>query len=128
MCHIASRFSTIRPRINPPVPTTTAATTTAPSTTPALTSFTASATTFTCSAVPVSTVAPQQLTLTWTTQNATGVTLAIDGPGKYADYGPNGNVTLPAHCDGSSHTYTLTPFNGSTQGPPKTITTTSTKV
>jgi hypothetical protein len=27
--------------------------------------------------------------------DATGVTLAIDGPGAFADYGPSGSVTRP---------------------------------
>lgn len=52
----------------------------------------------------------QMFTASWTTQNATKVTISIDGPGIYDTYGPNDSVSLPFSC-GSSHTYLLTAFD-----------------
>lgn len=45
--------------------------------------------------------------VSWTTKNATEVTLAIDGPGLYKSYpGANGSDTVPFACAGP-HTYTI---------------------
>lgn len=48
------------------------------------------------------------ITLSWTTKNATSVTISIDGPGIYSTYPVNGSASLPFACDGKSHTYLLT--------------------
>jgi hypothetical protein len=48
-----------------------------------------------------------QINLHWTTQNAFGVDISIDGPGKYASYGASGSAQVPFVC-GGSHTYLLT--------------------
>ena len=55
--------------------------------------------------------------LSWTTQNATGVSVSIDGPGVYDSYGPDGSAQVPFACSEASHTYTLTATgpDGSTQ-------------
>jgi hypothetical protein len=88
----------------PPPPPTTAA-----PAGPVITSFAASASVVACPATDVSTtVGPPTVTLSWTTQNATGVDLAVDGPGLYASYGPNGNTLITVPCDGGTHTYMLT--------------------
>lgn len=46
--------------------------------------------------------------LSWTTAKATGVSISIDGPGKFADYPANGSTDLPFACSVSQHTYLLT--------------------
>src|SRR5215831_18770698 len=46
--------------------------------------------------------------LTWTTALATGVSISIDGPGKYADYPANGSADVPFACSVAQHTYLLT--------------------
>lgn len=51
----------------------------------------------------------QTFSVSWATQNATKVTISIDGPGIYDTYGPNGNTSLPFGCS-SSHTFLLTVF------------------
>jgi hypothetical protein len=75
-----------------------------------------------------------QINLHWTTQNAVGVDISIDGPGKYQSYGASGSAQVPFVC-GGSHTYLLTAkgANGSTsqrmitvQSPPVTTTSSST--
>jgi cytoskeletal protein RodZ len=80
------------------VPTTQAPTTTAPAR-PAITEFVAPAT--------VDCDAPTQIELAWNTQNATRVTVSIDGPGVYDEYGPAETVLVPFACDGQPHTYEL---------------------
>jgi hypothetical protein len=62
-----------------------------------------------------------QVTLTWTTTNALGVSVSIDGPGKYADYGANGSAQVPFACSGS-HSYTLTANGAGGQTTQRTIT------
>ena len=61
------------------------------------------------------------VTLSWTTQNATGVDLAVDGPGVYNSYGPNGQTQVNVPCDGNTHTYTLTAKSDTGTSAPKTI-------
>ncbi|HZP29329.1 MAG TPA: hypothetical protein VFC99_10280 [Acidimicrobiia bacterium] len=108
--------------------TSTTSTTTTPTTTtatsPAITSFT--------NDTPNCTT--NQITLHWTTQNAVGVDISIDGPGKYASYGASGSAQVPFVC-GGSHTYLLTAkaSNGQTTqrqitvpSPPVTTTSSST--
>lgn len=46
--------------------------------------------------------------LSWTTVNATGVSISIDGPGKFADYPANGSADVPFACSVAQHTYLLT--------------------
>jgi hypothetical protein len=62
---------------------------------------------------------PTSLHLTWTTAAATGVSISIDGPGKFADYPASGSADLPFGCSEVQHTYLLT-THGS--GPPATRT------
>jgi len=81
----------------------------APASGPVITSFTASATTIACPSPTVSTsIGPPTITLSWTTTNATGVDLSVDGPGVYASYGPNASTSIIVPCDGNTHTYQLT--------------------
>ncbi len=93
----------------PPATTSggTTATTSAPG--PVITSYTSSTTSIACPAGDVSTsVGPPSITLSWTTEHATGVDLGVDGPGVYASYGPSGTTQLTVPCDGNTHTYKLT--------------------
>jgi hypothetical protein len=46
--------------------------------------------------------------LSWSTANATAVSISIDGPAKFADGGPSGSTALPFGCADAQHTYTLT--------------------
>jgi hypothetical protein len=46
--------------------------------------------------------------LTWRTANATGVSISIDGPGKFADYPAGGSADLPFACSVAQHTYLIT--------------------
>jgi cytoskeletal protein RodZ len=103
---------------------TTSSPTTAPPQAPTITSFTND--TPNCQT--------NQINLHWTTQNAVGVDISIDGPGKYQSYGASGSAQVPFVC-GGSHTYLLTAkgSNGSTsqrmitvQSPPVTTTASST--
>ncbi len=58
-----------------------------------------------------------QLTISWTSTNATKVTLGIDSPsGVYADDLPaSGSLVVPAPCAGDTQTYYITAYgpNGS---------------
>jgi hypothetical protein len=55
--------------------------------------------------------------LVWRISGATGVTLAIDGPGIYDSYsGTSGDIDVPFACEEEQHTYTLTTTGG--DGPP----------
>src|SRR5215467_12323583 len=42
--------------------------------------------------------------ITWRTANASGVTISIDGPGKFADYPASGSADLPFACGEAQHT------------------------
>ena len=57
----------------------------------------------------------------WTTTNAVKTTIAIDGPGLYKTYGPNGSDSLPFNCS-SPHTFKLTAFGQDGKTVSKTIT------
>jgi hypothetical protein len=46
--------------------------------------------------------------LAWSTANATGVTISIDGPGKYGDYAASGAGDFPFACSETQHTYQIT--------------------
>jgi len=46
--------------------------------------------------------------LSWTTASATGVTISIDGTGKYADYPAAGSADVPFACGAAQHTYLIT--------------------
>ncbi len=63
----------------------------------------------------------QNFTASWTTQNATKVTISIDGPGVYNTYGPNDSTSLPFNCS-SSHTFLLTAFSAGGKTTTKSIT------
>ncbi len=98
----------------------TTATTT--SNVPIITSYTSSTTSIACPASDVSTTVPTPtVTLSWATQNATGVDLSVDGPGVYSSYGPSGSTTLNVPCDGNTHTYKLTAKGSNGQTATKTI-------
>jgi len=89
---------------------------------PSISSFTSSATTIACPSPDVSTtLGPPSITLSWTTERATGVDLSVDGGGVYASYGPSANTTLAVPCDGGTHTYTLTAKATGAQSASQTI-------
>jgi hypothetical protein len=52
-------------------------------------------------------------------ERASGVELAIDGPGKYDDYPPIATVEVPFACSESQHTYRITSIGGT--GPAATM-------
>ncbi|MBM3693237.1 MAG: hypothetical protein FJW77_08110 [Actinobacteria bacterium] len=87
---------------------TTSTSTTVPPTTqpgaPVITSFTATPSPFPCSGSGDS----GQVTLNWTTTNATGVSISIDGPGVFGSFGPSGSRQVPFASCSSAHVYTLT--------------------
>jgi len=60
---------------------------------------------------PVSCPSTTQVTLTWVTQNAQGVTVSIDNNGPFGNYGPTDTEQFPFACGGSpgsvQHTYFL---------------------
>jgi hypothetical protein len=61
------------------------------------------------------------ITLAWLVRRATGVALAIDGPGTYDSYsGTSGEANVPFACEEAKHTYTLTTTGG--EGPPASVT------
>ncbi len=52
---------------------------------------------------------PYNLTISWSTTNATQTVLSIDGSGAYGTYGPSASQALTLGCSGSqSHTYMIT--------------------
>jgi hypothetical protein len=63
----------------------------------------------------------QDFTASWTTTNATKVTISIDGPGIYKSYPANGSDSLPFTCT-SAHSYKLTAFGQDGKTVTKTIT------
>jgi hypothetical protein len=95
--------------------TSTSTSTTLPITTTAPPSTAAPApsiTQFTVSQNPVSCPGTTQVTLSWVTQNTTGVTLSIDNPnGAFGNYGPTATEQFPFACGGGpgqvQHTYYL---------------------
>jgi hypothetical protein len=86
-----------------PTTSTTVAPTTQPGA-PVITSFTAAPSPFPCSGTGDS----GQVTLNWTTTNATGVSISIDGPGVFGSFGPSGSRQVPFASCTSAHVYTLT--------------------
>lgn len=110
------------------VSTSTSTSTSAPSTTsttpgttapgaPVIGAFTASPSPFPCTPPTGG-----QITLTWSTSNATGVNVSIDGPGVFASYGPQGQQAVPFAGCSSAHTYTLTAKGSGGQQVQQTIT------
>jgi len=99
--------------------TSTSTSTTPPTTqpgAPVITGFTATPSPFPCTAPNGG-----QVTLTWSTTNASGVTVSIDGPGVFASYGPQGQQQVPfAGCSGS-HSYLLTAKGANNQQAQQTI-------
>lgn len=63
----------------------------------------------------------QGFSISWTSANATKTTLAVDGPGIYATYGPSGSQQLTFDCH-SAHTYTIVAFSADGRTASKTIT------
>jgi len=102
------------------LPQTETATTAPPTATPTTTSATAVPTPAPTGQTILTFVVPQTITcdaahqttpsvhLTWTTARATGVSISIDGPGKFADYPASGSADLPFACSVAQHTYLLT--------------------
>jgi hypothetical protein len=85
---------------------------------PSVTSFSSNpATTVSC---PNSTDTVQ-VTLTWATANATGVSIAIDG-GATQSFGPSGSAALPFSCAANAHSYALTAQGANNQTANRTIT------
>lgn len=64
-----------------------------------------------------------QVSLTWSARNADRVTISVDGPGVYAEYGPSGETAILFPCPGP-HTYLLTAYGpgGATQTEIVTVT------
>ncbi len=56
--------------------------------------------------------------VSWTTENATGVELAVNGQpsGASAGFGPEGETLLDIPCSGSGSTVSITPFDDSGSG------------
>jgi hypothetical protein len=113
--------TTSAPRTAAPARTTARATTAAPTTQapgPRIVSFRVK----TDPACPAGTnqapIAGRDVTLEWeVTGGATGVEIAVDGPGKYGDFAAKGELTLSFPCTGEPntqqvHTYTLTTVGG----------------
>jgi hypothetical protein len=93
-----------------------------------ITSYIASTTSITCPASDLSTTLPApSVTLTWATQNASGVDLSVDGPGLYGSYGPSGIQTLAVACNGNTHTYRITAKGTQGQTVNKTVSVTTHK-
>ena len=76
---------------------------------------------FTATPSPAPCPSTSEVSLNWTTQNAVNVDVSIDGPGKYATYGPSGPQLVPFSCGSSSHSYTLTARGASGQTVSQTI-------
>ena len=52
----------------------------------------------------------QNFTASWTTSDATRVTISIDGAGIYDEYPADGDTSLPFNCS-TSHTFLLTAYS-----------------
>jgi hypothetical protein len=91
-----------------PLPTRppTARPTATANTNPTIVSFTAPST-VQCTGNEV-----RQITLSWRVERASGVSLSIDGPGKYADYPAVYSVEVPFACSEAQHTYRITTIGG----------------
>lgn len=104
-------------------PSTTTPATTAPTTPPTTAVAKAKVTSvhapavWSCGTEAPNVPAIRQLTLSWTSTNATRVSVGIDSPsGTYADNLPaNGSLVVPAPCQGDTQTYYITAYgpNGS---------------
>jgi hypothetical protein len=105
-----------------PTPTRTPRPTATPKTDPAIVSFTVPKTED-CTGSTAGTIK-----VSWEVTRATGVTIAIDGPGIYDSYsGKTGAVELPFGCSQSelSHTYRLTTTGGTGPAASRTKTVTA---
>lgn len=105
--------------------TSTTTTTTPPTTAAAAPTITQ----FTVGQSPVSCPSTTEVNLTWSTQNATGVTISIDNPnGAFGNYGPTGNQPFPFACGGGpdpvQHTYYLRANGAGGQSTQKQVTVT----
>ena len=57
--------------------------------------------------------------MTWATENATAVQIAVDSFTP-AGYGPSGTATVTVPCDGDSHDVTITPRSDAGAGEAET--------
>ena len=62
-----------------------------------------------------------QVNFTWTTANASGVTITIDG-GATQPFAANGSAALPFNCGANAHSYALTAQGANNQTANRTIT------
>lgn len=68
-----------------------------------------------------------QVSLTWSARNADRVTISVDGPGVYAEYGPSGETAILFPCPGP-HTYLLTAYGSGGATRTETVTVTGENV
>ena len=109
---------------NPPPSSTTSSTSPTTTTTapvapgqPTIGKFTASPSPVTCSGGSAA------LSLQWSTQDATGVTIEIDGvPRNTPPYPPTGSTNLPFSCAASQHNYQLVATGADNQQARQTLT------
>jgi hypothetical protein len=59
------------------------------------------------------------VTVTWETENATAVEIAVD-TGSSTAFGPSGSTTVVVACDGQPHAVTVTPQSDAGPGVPET--------
>jgi hypothetical protein len=104
----------------PATPGSTTGTTTTTSTqTTTTTSGEATVTSFTVGTLDCPAGATQApVVVSWQTETATAVELAVDGQpaGASAGYGPSGTANLPIPCDGKTHKASVTALNDSGAG------------
>lgn len=58
----------------------------------------------------------KDVTVSWSSQNATQTVLSVDGPGAYGTYGPSGSQMLNVQCESTTHHYTVTAKGPGGQG------------
>jgi len=68
-----------------------------------------------------------QVSLSWSVANADRVTISVDGPGVYAEYGPSGQTSILFPCPGP-HTYLITGYGQNGQTTTRTVTVTGENV
>jgi len=51
---------------------------------------------------------PVEVTVSWSTTNATETVLSVDGPGAYGTYGPSASQGFSYGCGDATHTFTVT--------------------
>jgi hypothetical protein len=100
---------------------TSLAPTTAPTTTPTTAVPAPQILQFAANPSPYQCPGSGNLQLTWATQNTSGVTVSIDGPGPYGNYQSTGNQSVPFSCPANQHTYLLTANGSNGQKTQKTL-------